>query len=138
MDTIYAFDNKSLCPAEDFSFAVSVSAEPGEDVILPVHLSPETSAVSMNFCWYRESQLIYQYKNGLESPSSDYENQVSVSVQGLERGNLSLSLRNVQESDSGDFSLQVYQHRCLKTVIVHLQVRGKIIKLPCSFSCLFL
>jgi len=134
MDTIYF----SICPAEDFSFAVSVSAEPGEDVILPVHLSLDTSAVSMNFCWYRESQLIYQYKDGLESPSSDYENRASLSVQELERENLSLSLRNVQESDSGDYTLQVHQHGCLKTVIVHLQVRGKIIKLPCSFSCLFL
>jgi len=39
-----------LCPAEDFSVA---------DVISPVHLSPDSIAVSMNISRYGESQLIY-------------------------------------------------------------------------------
>lgn len=130
MATTNAFDNKFIFPAEDFSFVVSISADPGEDVILPVHLSPETSAVSMNISWCRGTELIYQYKSGLESPNSDYEHRLSLSIQELERGNLSLTLRNVQESDSGDYMCHVYHDECQETVIVHLQVRGKIIKLP--------
>ncbi|XDV47893.1 hypothetical protein PO909_017435 [Leuciscus waleckii] len=126
MATTNAFDNKCIFPAEDFSFVVSISADPGEDVSLPVHLSPETSAVSKNIIWYRGTELIYQYKSGLESPNSDYEHRLSLSIQELERGNLSLTLRNVQESDSGDYVCHAYHDdECQKIVIVRLQVRGE-------------
>lgn len=61
-----------LCPAEDFSLVIPVS-DPGADVILPVHLSPETSAVSMNISWYRESELIYQYMNGQKKTTDNFD-----------------------------------------------------------------
>ncbi|XP_067291761.1 myosin-11-like [Pseudorasbora parva] len=116
-------DTEQETPAADFSFVVSVSANFGEDVTLPVHLSPETSAVSMNICWFRESELIYQYNNGQEKTNDNYEQRLSLSIQELERGNLSLTLRNVQESDSGKYTCKVIHDGRVKTLIVHLQVR---------------
>ncbi|XP_067234387.1 DNA ligase 1-like [Chanodichthys erythropterus] len=111
---------------EDFSSVVPVSADPGEDVILPVHLSSETSAVSMKINWSILTELIYQYKNRQESTNNDYEDRVSLSIQELERGNVSLTLRNVQESDSGKYICKVYcGDVCQKTATVHLQVRGE-------------
>lgn len=119
-----------LHPAEDFSLVVpngTVSADTGSDVILPVHLSPETSAVSMTVRWFRESELIYQYKNGQEKTNDNYEHRLSLSVQELEKGNLSLTLRNFQPSDSGKYTCKVFHDGCLQTGIVHLQVKGKIL-----------
>lgn len=102
-----------------------VSADPGSDVILPVHLSPETSAVSMTVRWFRETELIYQYKNRQEKTNDNYEKRVSLSIQELERGNLSLTLRNFEPSDSGKYTCKVFHDGCLQTGIVHLQ--GKIL-----------
>uniref|UniRef100_A0A8C2BYB6 Ig-like domain-containing protein n=1 Tax=Cyprinus carpio TaxID=7962 RepID=A0A8C2BYB6_CYPCA len=104
----------------------TVSADPGSDVILPVHLSPETSAVSMEIRWFKGTELIYQYKNRQEK--TNYENRVSLSIEELERGHLALTLRNFQPADSGDYTCRVFNDGCLQTGIVHLQVRGKLLK----------
>ncbi|XP_026114291.1 matrix remodeling-associated protein 8-like [Carassius auratus] len=110
--------------SEDFGLVTpvgTVSADPGSDVILPVHLSPETSAVSLDIRWFRGTELIYQYKNREEK--TNYENRVNLSIQELERGNLALTLRNFQPADSGDYTCKVFHDGCLQTGIVHLQVR---------------
>ncbi|XP_051970610.1 uncharacterized protein LOC127634900 [Xyrauchen texanus] len=101
----------------------TISADAGADVTLPVHLSPETSAVSMTIKWFRGTELIYQYNNGQGTTNRRYENQVGLSIQELERGNLSLNLRNVQQSDSGEYTCKVIQDGYLNTGIVHLRVR---------------
>ncbi|XP_042570641.1 uncharacterized protein LOC122135404 isoform X2 [Cyprinus carpio] len=110
----------------DFSLVVSsgpVCAAPGEDIILPVHLLPETSAVSMEIRWFRGTELIYQYMNGQEMTNNDFENRASLSIQELRRGNLALTLRNVQPSDSGDYTCKVFHDGCQKRGVVHLQVK---------------
>uniref|UniRef100_A0A673I8P9 Immunoglobulin V-set domain-containing protein n=1 Tax=Sinocyclocheilus rhinocerous TaxID=307959 RepID=A0A673I8P9_9TELE len=104
---------KCLCPAQDFRLLVPtgpVRTDSGSDIILPVHLSPETNAVSMEIRWFKGTELIYQYKNG-------------VSIQELRRGNIALTLRNVQQSDSGDYTYKLFHDRCQKTGVIHLQVR---------------
>ncbi|KAK9953028.1 hypothetical protein ABG768_017054 [Culter alburnus] len=80
----------------------------------------------MKINWSILTELIYQYMNGQESTNNDYEDRVSLSIQELEKGNVSLTLRNVQESDSGKYICKVYcGDVCQKTATVHLQVRGK-------------
>uniref|UniRef100_A0A671RJ37 Ig-like domain-containing protein n=1 Tax=Sinocyclocheilus anshuiensis TaxID=1608454 RepID=A0A671RJ37_9TELE len=117
---------KCLCPAQDFRLVVPtgpVRTDSGSDIILPVHLSPETNAVSMEIRWFKGTELIYQYKNGQEMRNNDYKNRVSVSIQELRRGNLAPTLRNVQQSDSGDYTCKLFHDRCQKTGVIHLQVR---------------
>ncbi|XP_058620968.1 butyrophilin subfamily 1 member A1-like isoform X2 [Onychostoma macrolepis] len=111
----------------DFSLVVphgTLSSHPGEGVILPVHLSPETNAVSMEIRWLKGTESIYHYKKGWDQVNDDYENRVSLFFQELERGNLSLILRNVQSSDLGDYTCTVCHDGCHKTGTVHLQVSG--------------
>ncbi|XP_026114285.1 butyrophilin-like protein 2 isoform X2 [Carassius auratus] len=110
----------------DFSLVFSsdpLCVAPGEDVILPVHLLPETSAVFMEIRWFKETELIYQYMKGQEMTNNDFENRVSLSIQELRRGNLALILRNVQSSDSGDYTCTVFHDGCQKRGVVHLQVK---------------
>ncbi|XP_043082252.1 uncharacterized protein LOC122329759 isoform X2 [Puntigrus tetrazona] len=108
--------------SEDFRLVTpigTVYARPGSDAILPVHLSPETSAVSMDVRWFKGTELIYRNRQEM----SNYKKRVSVSIQELERGNLALTLRNFQPSDSGDYTCKVFHEGCVQTGIVHLQVR---------------
>ncbi|XP_051543157.1 junctional adhesion molecule-like isoform X2 [Myxocyprinus asiaticus] len=100
-----------------------ISADAGADVTLPVHLSPETSAVSMTVMWFRGTELIYQYNNGQGTTNRCCENRVGLPIQELGRGNLSLNLRNVQQSDSGNYTCKVFQDGYLFTGLVHLRVR---------------
>ncbi|XP_043082254.1 uncharacterized protein LOC122329762 [Puntigrus tetrazona] len=109
----------------DFSLSVPtdmLSADLGADVILPVHLSPETSAVSMDVRWFKGTELIYQYNDGQEMTNNDFENRVSVSIRELERGNLALTLRNVKPSDTEIYTCKVFHDGCQKRGVVHLQV----------------
>ncbi|RXN33341.1 butyrophilin 2 isoform X1 [Labeo rohita] len=113
--------------AEDFSLVVPpapVFANPGSDIILPAHLSPETSAMSMEIKWSRGAELIYQYNNGQENTNTEYESRVSLSIRELENGKLALTLRNVQQTDSGDYTCKVFHDGCQQTGLIHLQVRG--------------
>ncbi|KAL1248341.1 hypothetical protein QQF64_021659 [Cirrhinus molitorella] len=100
-----------------------VRTDSGSDIILPAYLSPETNVVSMDIRWFKGTELIYQYKNGREMTNNDYKNRVSLSSQGLKRGNLTLLLRNVNQSDSGDYTCKLFHDRCQKTGVIHLQVR---------------
>ncbi|MGH0154550.1 UNVERIFIED_CONTAM: hypothetical protein FKN15_027398 [Acipenser sinensis] len=81
-------------------------ASPGEDVILPCHITPILSAVDMEVRWYRENINIpvhlYEYQNDwTDVQDSDYRDRTDLSILGLQEGILSLKLRNLRLSDSG-------------------------------------
>ncbi|XP_042560253.1 myelin-oligodendrocyte glycoprotein-like [Clupea harengus] len=84
-----------------------VWASLGEDVTLPCHLSPETSAVAMEIRWFNGTDCIYLYKNGHVTEGRDYEGRVSVNTQELQRGDVSLRLRKRREEDGGVQTCQV-------------------------------
>lgn len=65
------------------------SANPGEDVTLPFNLEPETNAELMKIKWLKSRELVYECKYGQETANTAYVNQVGLSIQELERGNIS-------------------------------------------------
>lgn len=103
----------------------TVFVDLGEDAILPVHLTPETSAVFVKIKWLRGTQLIFHYNYGHEITNHGYENRVELSTQELETGHFSLTLRNVQQSDSGYYTCRVFHKGNFMTAVVHLRIRGK-------------
>ncbi|KAL0966927.1 hypothetical protein UPYG_G00302360 [Umbra pygmaea] len=79
----------------------------GDNIILPCHLSPETSAVTMTIRWFKETECIYLYNNGQVTERTGYEDRLSLNTQELQRGNVSLRMKNFKESDSGFYICQV-------------------------------
>src|SRR4029434_583108 len=98
--------NLTPCSPTDFKLVTTdpvVKASLGDDVTLPCHLSPETSAVAMEIRWFEGTDCIYLYKNGHETVREDYEDRVSVNTQELQRGDVSLRLRDIREKEIGVF-----------------------------------
>uniref|UniRef100_A0A8C7CIR8 Ig-like domain-containing protein n=1 Tax=Oncorhynchus kisutch TaxID=8019 RepID=A0A8C7CIR8_ONCKI len=100
-----------------------VRAYVGEEVTLPCHLSPDTSAVDTTIRWFKGTECIYLYKNGQVTERSGYEGRVSLITQELERGNVSLRLRDIRRSDTGVYICQVIHGEQKEEAAVGLRVR---------------
>ncbi|XP_038872456.1 scaffold attachment factor B2-like [Salvelinus namaycush] len=107
--------NQFKLTSEDY-----VRADVGEEVTLPCHLSPDTSAVDTTIRWFKETECIYLYKNGQVTERSVYEGRVSLITQQLERGNVSLRLTDFRESDRGVYICQVIHGEQKKEAAVGL------------------
>ncbi|KAM9488578.1 butyrophilin-like protein 2 [Clarias gariepinus] len=83
----------------------------GDDVTLSCHLSPKISAVAMEIRWFKGTDCICLYQNRQVKEGKGYEGRVSLFTHELEEGNVSLMLRNVQESDSGEYKCKVAHGR---------------------------
>ncbi|XP_036437288.1 butyrophilin-like protein 2 [Colossoma macropomum] len=98
-------------PERSFSKSIpqirTVHAWAGDDVTLPSLLSPETSAVSMEIRWFKGTDCIYLYQNGQVTEGRGYERRVSVFTDELEYGNVSVKLKDVQDSDGGEYRCEV-------------------------------
>ncbi|XP_058867812.1 butyrophilin subfamily 1 member A1-like isoform X2 [Acipenser ruthenus] len=86
-----------------------VIAEPGDEVILPCHISPRLSAVDMEVRWFRDAfeKPVHLYRfqeNLLETQDSDYRGRTALSPLALQRGDISLKLKNLQPSDRGVYT----------------------------------
>ncbi|KAK1139056.1 butyrophilin subfamily 1 member A1-like [Acipenser oxyrinchus oxyrinchus] len=86
-----------------------VIAEPGDDVILPCHISPRLSAVDLEVRWFRERfdrpvHLYLNQRDWLEKQDSDYRGRTALSPLALQRGDISLQLRNLRPSDRGVYT----------------------------------
>ncbi|MGH0173962.1 UNVERIFIED_CONTAM: hypothetical protein FKN15_073217 [Acipenser sinensis] len=86
-----------------------VIADPGDDVILPCHISPRLSAVGMEVRWFRKIfgrpvHLYLNQRDRLETQDTDYRGRTALSPEALQTGDISLRLRNLRYSDSGVYT----------------------------------
>ncbi|XP_071020217.1 butyrophilin subfamily 2 member A1-like isoform X1 [Oncorhynchus clarkii lewisi] len=98
----------------------------GHDVILPCHLSPQTSAVNMEIRWFKEGEFaspLYLYDGGKVTEGKGYEARVSVFTQELEKGNISLLLNNVMASEKGIYKCHASYMDWIQELPVVLQVK---------------
>ena len=98
--------NTTPCSPTDFKLVtpdhVVEASSVRDDVTLPCHLSPETSAVAMEIRWFMWTDCIYLYKKGHVTEGRGYEGRVSVNIQELQRGDVSRRLREIRERRWGD------------------------------------
>ncbi|KAL7838669.1 hypothetical protein AOLI_G00270730 [Acnodon oligacanthus] len=76
-------------------------------VTLSCHLSPEISAVAMEIRWFKGTDCVCLYKDRQVTEGRGYEGRVSLFTQELQRGNVSLQIRDCRWSDRGDYLCQV-------------------------------
>ncbi|XP_066514910.1 uncharacterized protein [Hoplias malabaricus] len=79
----------------------------GSAAIVYCYLSPNVSAVAMEIRWFKETNCVCLYKNGQMTVGRGYENRVNLFVHELDRGNVSLLLRECRECDIGHYLCQV-------------------------------
>ena len=79
----------------------------GSAVTLSCHLSPELSAVTMEIRWFKGTDCVCLYKNRQVTEGRGYEGRVSLFTQELQRGNVSLQIRDCRWSDIGYYLCQV-------------------------------
>ncbi|XP_036419772.1 butyrophilin subfamily 3 member A3-like, partial [Colossoma macropomum] len=103
----------------------------GSALTLSCHLSSEISAVSMVIRWFKGTDCVCLYKNGQVTEGRGYEGRVSLFTQELQRGNISLQIRDCSESDLGVYLCRVTNgdrtEECTVTVEVrvHAALEGK-------------
>ncbi|XP_057184795.1 uncharacterized protein LOC130551236 isoform X2 [Triplophysa rosa] len=74
---------------------------------VPCHLSPNISAVDMEIRWFKETDCACLYKNRHIIEGRSYIGKVKQFTEGLEKGDVSLSLTHFSGSDLGDYVCQV-------------------------------
>ncbi|XP_055757091.1 butyrophilin subfamily 2 member A1-like, partial [Salvelinus fontinalis] len=102
-----------------------VVASAGDDIILPCHLSPQSSAVDMDIRWFKEGDFtnpLYLYKSRTGEQGKGYKGRVSLFTQEMEIGNISLLLKNVKVSDMGRYKCQASHLDWIQEPAVVLQV----------------
>uniref|UniRef100_A0A3B4DQF4 Ig-like domain-containing protein n=1 Tax=Pygocentrus nattereri TaxID=42514 RepID=A0A3B4DQF4_PYGNA len=79
----------------------------GSDTTLSCHLSPEISAAAMEIRWFKGMDCICLYKNRQVTEGKGYEGRVNLFTHELQRGNVSLQIRDCTESDRGYYLCHV-------------------------------
>lgn len=87
--------------------AHSAEVKLGSDVTVPCHLSPEISALDMEIRWFKETDCVCLYKNRQVTEGRSYRGRTGLSTEDLDRGNVSLKLKEFRESDIGVYLCQV-------------------------------
>ncbi len=104
-----------MCESAFFSFSntdekelqIVFSEESQSDSTIRCHLSPEISAVDMEIRWFKETDCVCFYKNRRLIEGESYKGIMSLCIEELERGIVSLQLKDVRESYVGDYLCQV-------------------------------
>ncbi|XP_037335886.2 butyrophilin subfamily 3 member A2-like [Pungitius pungitius] len=86
-----------------------VTAMVGDDVVLPCQLDPPVDAVAMTMEWGRadmKPRFVLVWHNGKEllaGQNQAFKGRASLSISGLQHGDVSLMLSSVKVSDSGTY-----------------------------------
>ncbi|XP_016409302.1 uncharacterized protein LOC107741190 isoform X2 [Sinocyclocheilus rhinocerous] len=88
-------------------FQIVFSEATHSDSTIQCHLSPGISAVNMEIRWFKETDCVYFYKNKRLIKGESYEGIKSLCIDELERGIVSLQLKDVRESYAGYYLCQV-------------------------------
>lgn len=105
------FTGSELVPSYDRRI---YSAE--ENLVFSCHHSPETNVIAMEIRWFKGSECIHLYRNRQVKEGKGYESRVSLDLEGLIKGIISLTLSDIQPQDAGVYTCQVTPGECHECV----------------------
>lgn len=79
----------------------------GSAVTFSCRLSPEISAVDMEIRWFKGTDCVCLYKNRQMTEGRGYKGRVGLFTKELDKGDISLQLRDSRESDIGHYLCHV-------------------------------
>ncbi|XP_047675829.1 butyrophilin subfamily 3 member A2-like [Tachysurus fulvidraco] len=103
-------------------------AVPGEDLVLPCFIKPNTSAVGMTVEWFKldvKDSLVHLYrdhKDRNEGQAQSYTGRTSLYKEELQKGNASLKLSDLRVSDEGEYKCLVEDKSWYDDIIVKVIV----------------
>lgn len=104
---------------------------PGEDVILPCSIKPNTSAVNMRVEWFRldlQDSTVYLYENSenkIMTQDQYFRGRTALFQEELQNGNASLKLSSVQVSDEGVYKCFIESNSWYDDITVSVDVGGE-------------
>ncbi|XP_014829248.1 PREDICTED: CD276 antigen-like [Poecilia mexicana] len=84
-----------------------VTVEVGQVAVLPCHLEPPSSLSDLTLEWTVNNSKVHIHRSHKDNPSMQderFRNRTSLFNSELDRGNISLMLKNVTTEDAGNFS----------------------------------
>uniref|UniRef100_A0A8C8RZX9 Ig-like domain-containing protein n=1 Tax=Pelusios castaneus TaxID=367368 RepID=A0A8C8RZX9_9SAUR len=106
-----------------------ITAVVGEDIVLPCHLSPSTSAVNMEVRWFRSefNSLVYLYQHGedqYEQQMTDYQGRTELWKADLVDGDVFLTIVNIRPSDEGQYHCSVQDGDFYEEAVLEVKVEA--------------
>ncbi|XP_041841977.1 butyrophilin-like protein 2 [Melanotaenia boesemani] len=92
-----------------------VTAESGQDVVLPCHLDPPFDVTSLTVEWRRNKTTVHLYRNlgDYKDPQDQrFKGRTSLFHDEMNHGNISLKLSTVTEEDAGIYTCFVPKLNC--------------------------
>ncbi|XP_041841782.1 CD276 antigen homolog isoform X2 [Melanotaenia boesemani] len=92
-----------------------VTAESGQDVVLPCHLEPPFDVTSLTVEWRWNKTMVHLYRNLKDNENAQdqrFKGRTSLFHDEMHHGNISLKLKNVSEEDEGIYTCFVPKLNC--------------------------
>ncbi|XP_041841780.1 uncharacterized protein LOC121640156 [Melanotaenia boesemani] len=92
-----------------------VTAESGQDVVLPCYLDPPFDVTSLTVEWRWNKATVHRYRNLKDNENAQdqrFKGRTSLFHDEMHHGNISLKLRNVFEEDAGNYTCFVPGLNC--------------------------
>ncbi|KAK2863323.1 hypothetical protein Q5P01_002856 [Channa striata] len=107
-----------------------ITAEVGQDVVLPCQLQPPLNARTQTVEWACNSSNVHIYRNMKDDPDSQnskFKNRTHLFHHNMTKGNVSLKITNVALSDAGNYIcfFPTLGCQCNVTMTVHSHIAGK-------------
>uniref|UniRef100_A0A096M7E3 Ig-like domain-containing protein n=1 Tax=Poecilia formosa TaxID=48698 RepID=A0A096M7E3_POEFO len=96
-----------------------VTVEVGQVAVLPCHLEPPSSLSDLTLEWTVNNSKVHIHRSHKDNPSMQderFRNRTSLFNSELDRGNISLMLKNVTTEDAGNYSCFVPKHSMYSSV----------------------
>ncbi|KAL0970566.1 hypothetical protein UPYG_G00243810 [Umbra pygmaea] len=111
-----------------------ITADAGDDIILPCYLKPNISAEDMRVQWFRErhkipdpNTVVHLYQDGRDQNEDQilsYKGRTALFKEEMKKGNASLKLRHVQGYDDGFYQCLVKSESWYEEARIQVQVKA--------------